>query len=166
MVIILSGRFLMMRMSNDRMVQAQFQKTNVEREPDVIDEKNNPVVIAGYGRFGQIVGRLLLANGFKITVLELDPGQIKMLREFGNKVVYGNVSRRDLLHAAGAEQVHLFVLAIGDSEVTSEKAKNAAVFSKEHDQDSMRTTFEPWGDEEAYMFEVHNQREALHRVLQ
>jgi glutathione-regulated potassium-efflux system ancillary protein KefC len=84
------------------------------QEPDVIDEKEARVIIAGFGRFGQIVGRLLRANGIKVIVLEHDPDQIELLRRFGNKVFYGDASRLDLLHAAGARDAVLLVNAIDD----------------------------------------------------
>ena len=60
-----------------------------------------PVIIAGFGRFGQIVGRLLFANGMRAIVLDHDPEQIDLLRKFGYKVFYGDATRLDLLRAAG-----------------------------------------------------------------
>ena len=101
---------------NDLLVQPRFVTSAPAREADAIDDNENPVIIAGFGRFGQIVGRLLIANGFKATVLDHDPGHIDMLRRFGFKVFYGDVSRIDLLHASGAEQAKLFVVAIDDRE--------------------------------------------------
>ena len=101
---------------NDLLVQPRFVTAAPAREADAIDDNENPVIIAGFGRFGQIVGRLLIANGFKATVLDHDPGHIDMLRRFGFKVFYGDVSRIDLLHASGAEQAKLFVVAIDDRE--------------------------------------------------
>jgi glutathione-regulated potassium-efflux system ancillary protein KefC len=85
-----------------------------KRAADVIDEKEARVIIAGYGRFGQIVGRLLLANGVKVVVLEHDPDQVDALRRFGNKVFYGDAVRLDLLAAAGAREATLLVNAIDD----------------------------------------------------
>ncbi len=85
-------------------------------EADVIDEKDAPVIIAGFGRFGQIVGRLLLANGVRAVVLDHDPDQIELLRKFGTKVFYGDATRLDLLHAAGAKNAALLVNAIDDME--------------------------------------------------
>ncbi|MEQ1515358.1 MAG: glutathione-regulated potassium-efflux system protein KefC [Usitatibacteraceae bacterium] len=81
-------------------------------DADVIDEKDAPVIIAGFGRFGQIVGRLLLANGARAVVLDHDPDQIELLRKFGTKVFYGDATRLDLLHAAGAKNATLLVNAI------------------------------------------------------
>ena len=85
-------------------------------EADVIDEKDAPVIIAGFGRFGQIVGRLLMANGVRTVVLDHDPDQIELLRKFGNKVFYGDATRLDLLQAAGANTARLIVNAIDDVE--------------------------------------------------
>jgi glutathione-regulated potassium-efflux system ancillary protein KefC len=85
-------------------------------EADVIDEKDAPVIIAGFGRFGQIVGRLLMANGLRAVVLDHDPDQIELLRKFGNKVFYGDATRLDLLHAAGAREARLLINAIDDVE--------------------------------------------------
>ena len=82
--------------------------------PDEIDEHDNPVILAGFGRFGHIVGRLLRANGFGTTVLDHDADQVEMLGRFGMKSFYGDASRLDLLEAAGARRAKLFVLAIDD----------------------------------------------------
>jgi glutathione-regulated potassium-efflux system ancillary protein KefC len=88
-----------------------------EREPDHIDEDaEGAVIIAGFGRFGQIVGRLLFANGIRAVVLDHDPDQIETLRKFGYKVFYGDATRLDLLTAAGAEKARLLLNAIDDEE--------------------------------------------------
>lgn len=72
------------------------------------------VIIAGYGRFGQVIGRLLSAQGYHLSVLDHSPSQIDLLRRFGNKVFYGDAARKDLLHAAGANEAQLLVIAIDD----------------------------------------------------
>ncbi|WP_287129244.1 glutathione-regulated potassium-efflux system protein KefC [Candidatus Cyanaurora vandensis] len=100
----------------ERFVQPRFTNWSEERETDEIDEKENPVIIAGFGRFGQIVGRMLIANGCRVTVLDINSNQIDMLRRFGFKLFYGDASRLDLLHAAGANQAKLFVVAVDDRE--------------------------------------------------
>ena len=91
-------------------------KQGEKDDADVIDEKDASVIIAGFGRFGQIVGRLLMANGVRAVVLDHDPDQIELLRKFGNKVFYGDATRLDLLHAAGARDATLLVNAIDDVE--------------------------------------------------
>ena len=95
---------------------AQGKGSGKDDKADVIDEKDAPVIIAGFGRFGQIVGRLLIFNGIRTVVLDHDPDQIEMLRKFGNKVFYGDATRLDLLHAAGAKEARLLVNAIDDVE--------------------------------------------------
>ncbi len=104
----------------ERIVQPRFMTVVIDDEADEIDDNENPVIIAGFGRFGQIIGRLLMANGCSITVLEKDSGQIDMLRRFGFKLFYGDASRLDLLHAAGAAQAKLLVIAIDDQEKSLE----------------------------------------------
>jgi monovalent cation:proton antiporter-2 (CPA2) family protein len=101
---------------HDRWVEPRFISSEPEREADEIDDNENPVIIAGFGRFGQIAGRLLLANGFTVTILDHNPVQIDMLRRFEWKVFYGDASRIDLLHAAGAERARLLIIAIDDRE--------------------------------------------------
>ncbi|HEV2332297.1 MAG TPA: NAD-binding protein [Gammaproteobacteria bacterium] len=88
------------------------------REPefDNIDEPGNPVIIAGFGRFGQIVGRLLRMKQIAFTALEADATQIETLRRFGSKVYYGDASRLELLRAAKAEQSRFLVLAVDSVE--------------------------------------------------
>jgi glutathione-regulated potassium-efflux system ancillary protein KefC len=87
--------------------------TASDREPDAIAPEG-PVIIAGFGRFGQIVGRLLLANDIRAVVLDHDPDQVDSLRKFGYKVFYGDATRLDLLEAAGARKARLLVNAIDD----------------------------------------------------
>jgi glutathione-regulated potassium-efflux system ancillary protein KefC len=86
-----------------------------ERTADTIDAQA-PVIIAGFGRFGQIVGRLLLASGIRAVVLDHDPDQVEALRKFGYRVFYGDATRLDLLEAAGARKARLLVNAIDDVE--------------------------------------------------
>jgi glutathione-regulated potassium-efflux system ancillary protein KefC len=77
-------------------------------------EATEHVIIAGYGRFGQVVGRLLSAQGYHLSILDHSPSQIDLLRRFGNKVFYGDAARKDLLEAAGAKDAKLLVIAIDE----------------------------------------------------
>ncbi|WP_070963461.1 glutathione-regulated potassium-efflux system protein KefB, partial [Vibrio sonorensis] len=89
------------------------RKLNTESDSplssDVINRKPR-VIIAGFGRFGQIVGRLMYANKIKLTILESDASQIKLLRKYGYKVFYGDATQLDLLRAAGADQAEAIVV--------------------------------------------------------
>ena len=88
------------------------------READPIADPNLPVLIAGFGRFGQIVARLLNANGIGTTLIDQDPDQIELLRRFGHVVHYGDATRLDLLRAAGADKARLLIVALDDAEAT------------------------------------------------
>ncbi|HKU41596.1 MAG TPA: glutathione-regulated potassium-efflux system protein KefC, partial [Polyangiales bacterium] len=81
---------------------------------DRIEGADAPIIMAGFGRFGQIMGRFLYANGLQLTVLDHDPDQIETLRRFGFRVFYGDATRLDLLEAAGAARARLLVNAIDD----------------------------------------------------
>lgn len=96
-----------------------------ERPDDEIDHHHAPVIIAGFGRFGQIVGRLLFASGTKATVLDHDPETIDSLRKFGFKIFYGDATRLDLLQAAGAAQAKLLVIALDDMNASVKLAELA-----------------------------------------
>jgi glutathione-regulated potassium-efflux system ancillary protein KefC len=85
---------------------------------DEVSDEHAPVIIAGFGRFGQIVGRLLFANGVRATVLDRDPDQIELLRRFDFRIYYGDATRLDLLQAAGAARAKLLVVAIDDVEAS------------------------------------------------
>lgn len=85
-----------------------------ERPDDVIEHHHAPVIIAGFGRMGQIVGRLLFASGTRAVVLDHDPDQIELLRKFGFRIYYGDATRLDLLHSAGAAHAKLLVIALDD----------------------------------------------------
>jgi monovalent cation:proton antiporter-2 (CPA2) family protein len=84
---------------------------------------NPKVIIAGFGRFGQIVGRILAAKQIAFTALEANQTQVDFLRRFGNQVFYGDASRLELLRAAHAENAEVFVLAIDDVEASVKTAE-------------------------------------------
>jgi glutathione-regulated potassium-efflux system ancillary protein KefC/glutathione-regulated potassium-efflux system protein KefB len=89
-------------------------------------EHNEPdILVAGYGRFGQILTRLLAANGYRTSVLDHDADQIELVRSFGNKANYGDASRVDLLRAAGAEKAKILVIAVDEQDKALEIAENA-----------------------------------------
>ena len=99
---------------HDQVLAPRLATPRSKRPDDQIDEQHNPIIIAGFGRFGQIIGRLLAANKIGVTVLDHDPDQIDLLRKFGFKVFYGDATRLELLVAAGIGQAHALVIAIDD----------------------------------------------------
>ncbi len=105
---------------DEKIIQPRFAAAGEAREADVIDESGAQVIIAGYGRFGMTVGRLLQANGFKAVVLDHDTEQIDVLRGFGYKLFYGDASRVDLLEAAGARDAKLLLVAVDDRDKVNE----------------------------------------------
>lgn len=109
---------------NEKLIQPRFGTLEQEREADTIDEKS-PVIIAGFGRVGNTVGRLLQANGIKATYLDIDPDNVDLLRKMGLKVFYGDASRYDLLHAAGAETAQLLIVAVDDPDKIREIVETA-----------------------------------------
>jgi voltage-gated potassium channel Kch len=100
----------------EKIILPRLAKRGEEREADVIDEKENPVILAGFGRFGNIVGRLLINAGVGVTVLDNDQEQVELLRKFGLKTFYGDATRLDLLRSAGAENAKLILLTLASEE--------------------------------------------------
>jgi len=100
-------------------------KMSAEDEPeyDEMESPHNDVIIAGFGRVGQIVARLLRIVDKSCTALEIDSSQVDVVRRYGNSVHYGDASRLDILRAAGAEHAKIFVLAIDDIEASMRTAE-------------------------------------------
>jgi len=86
----------------------------------ISEAQDAPIIIAGFGRYGQIVGRLLFANGLRATVLEHSAEQVESLRKWGWRVYYGDATRLDLLRVAGAGSAKVLVVAIDDIEQSLE----------------------------------------------
>jgi glutathione-regulated potassium-efflux system ancillary protein KefC len=96
-------------------------KFNPRTKPSELAEPQDaPIIIAGFGRYGQIIARLLHANGIKATVLEHDAEQIEALRRFGFRVHYGDATRLDLLRVAGAARARVLVVAVDGIEPSLE----------------------------------------------
>ena len=87
-------------------------RPHAEPAYDPISDDGTPVIIAGFGRFGQIVGRVLAMHGIRFTALERDQGQVDVVRRFGAKVYFGDPTRLDVLRAAGADRAKLLVVAL------------------------------------------------------
>ncbi len=95
---------------------------------EINEPQDAPIVIAGFGRYGQIVGRMLFANGLQPTVLDHDAEAIEVMRKFGWRVFYGDATRLDLLRTAGAGTARVLVIAIDD---VAQSLKLAAI-AREH----------------------------------
>ena len=109
----------------ERFVLPRVTTDSADKRPqDEIHDADTPVVIAGYGRFGQMVGRILRANQIPLTILDLDPEMVDIIGRLGVKVYYGDASRVDLLHAAGCARAKLFVLAVDDAAEATKIAEN------------------------------------------
>jgi len=96
-----------------------------QRDPDEIDDEA-PIIIAGHGRWGGIVNRMLVGAGYKTVVLDHSSAQLEALRAFGIKVFYGDASRPDLLHAAGIEEAKMLVVAIDDRDLATQIVHHVA----------------------------------------
>lgn len=115
---------------------------NQEREFDKLpDDAHPPVIIAGFGRFGQIVARLLIAQRIPFVALETDAQQVDFMRRFGNKIYYGDPARPELLRAAGAGHAKIFIDAIDNPEANLRTARvvrrlypDLKVFARAHDR--------------------------------
>lgn len=90
--------------------------TRTTKESDTIEDDSNPVIIAGYGRFGQMIGRLLRANGIESTVLDFNSDHVETVRRFGQKVYYGDATRLELLESAGIADAKALVITLADQE--------------------------------------------------
>ncbi|MCP3139917.1 monovalent cation:proton antiporter-2 (CPA2) family protein [Pyxidicoccus xibeiensis] len=114
--------------AHERWLRPRFAKKAEARAFDVAPEEDNPVIIAGFGRVGQMVGRLLRLKRIGFTAIDASPEHIDFMKRFGSKVFYGDASRIDLLRAARAEKAKVFVLAIDDVEASVRTAQTV----KEH----------------------------------
>lgn len=96
-----------------------------EPDYDPMENQKNPVIIAGFGRFGQVVGRVLRTQGIGFTAIEQDPDQIELLRRFSQRVYYGDASRVDLLESAGAKDAKYLIIAVDSMETATKIAQDA-----------------------------------------
>ena len=110
---------------DEKFVQPRFADGDFLRDQDTVTHNGVDAIIAGHGRFGMTVGRLLSAQGMRTVLLDIDPSQVDALRKFGFKVFYGDALRVDLLESAGAKEAKLMVIAIDDREKATELVKIA-----------------------------------------
>ena len=100
----------------DKLLLPRFAQCGVPVMEEIYELQEAPILIAGFGRFGQIVGRLLLAEGHACTVLDHDTEMIEAAARFGYRVFYGDASRLDLLRTAGAAKAKIIVIAVDDKD--------------------------------------------------
>jgi len=90
--------------------------SKIVRESDKIENEENPIIIAGFGKFGNMVGRFLRVSGIPVTILDYDADRVEMLRRFDFKVYFGDATRHELLSGAGAEKAKLLIAALDSIE--------------------------------------------------
>ena len=106
-----------------RFADAMMDDDVAERPYDEVEETDHDVVIAGFGRFGQIVARILAMKGIRFTALENSTEQVDFVRRFGNKIYYGDASKVELLRSAHVDKAKIFVLSVEDVEESMQIAR-------------------------------------------
>ncbi|MCC8365648.1 glutathione-regulated potassium-efflux system protein KefB [Xenorhabdus sp. PB61.4] len=102
----------------DRILTGRYNRQPESNETPFVEDNAPQVIVVGFGRFGQVVGRLLMANKIRITVLERDVSAISTLRRYGYKVYYGDASELELLRSAGADRAKAIVITCNEPEDT------------------------------------------------
>lgn len=102
----------------DKWLSRQFSGPEEEDEKPWVNDDKPQVIVVGFGRFGQVIGRLLMANKMRITVLERDISAVNLMRKYGYKVYYGDATQVDLLRSAGAEAAESIVITCNEPEDT------------------------------------------------
>jgi len=110
---------------HDRLIAPRLKKAATEREPDIIEVAERSVILAGFGRLGTDLGRMLMSAGVKPVILDHNEANVDVLRRFGFEVYYGDVTRLDLLESAGAAEAELLLITLGDHEKSMELVKLA-----------------------------------------
>lgn len=100
----------------DKILSRRFNEPDDNSEKPFVEDDQPQVIVVGFGRFGQVVGRLLMANNKRITVLERDISAVSLMRKYGYKVYYGDATEIELLRAAGAENAQSIVITCNDPE--------------------------------------------------
>ena len=104
----------------DKWVMPHWSAADTRELEEISEQQNANVVICGFGRYGQIIGRMMSAQGLQVTVLDHDPDTVEGLRQFGFRVFYGDATRLDLLRTAGAASAKVLVVAVDDIEQSLE----------------------------------------------
>lgn len=101
---------------NDKAVSPILARWQNKQEYDEIEDEETPVILAGFGRFGLTVGRILIANGIKVTILDNNPSNVETLRKYGFKLYFGDITRPTMLEKAGIENARLLILSMAEHE--------------------------------------------------
>ena len=101
---------------NDKAVSPILARWQNKQEYDEIEDEETPVILAGFGRFGLTVGRILIANGIKVTILDNNPSNVETLRKYGFKLYFGDITRPTMLEKAGIEKARLLILSMAEHE--------------------------------------------------
>jgi len=107
-------------LAHEKLSVRRSESETAQREADTIDRSGHKVILAGFGRLGTDLGRFLISAGIKPVILDHDASNVEVLRKFGFEVYYGDVTRLDLLEAAGAAEAELLVVTIGDIDKVTE----------------------------------------------
>jgi len=99
---------------NDKALAPILSRKQNKAEYDVVESSDNPVIIAGFGRFGLVIGRLLLANNYKVTIIDSNPANVEILRKFGFKLFYGDVTRPQVIEQAGIKYAKIVILSMAE----------------------------------------------------
>ena len=122
LIVALSMAVSPLLMKAQDLLQVRWFSGGKDKQAADTEMDHNGVIIAGFGRFGQIVGRLLKSNGIVSTVLDHDSEHVDSMRQFGFKVFYGDAARLDLLEVAGAHKAKILVIAVDDKDTITEIA--------------------------------------------
>jgi CPA2 family monovalent cation:H+ antiporter-2/glutathione-regulated potassium-efflux system ancillary protein KefC len=108
---------------HDRLIAPRLQDTGKERQADAIEDHRRSDILAGFGRLGTDLGRLLISAGIKPVILDHNETNVDVLRRFGFEVYYGDATRLDLLESAGAAEAELIISTLGDHEKSMQLVK-------------------------------------------
>lgn len=115
-------------MAHEKSGAGQRDEDSPQRSADTIEHGENKVILAGFGRLGTDLGRFLISAGIRPVILNHDAANVDILRQFGFEVYYGDITRLDLLEAAGAGEAELLIITISDLE----KARDLVELAKKH----------------------------------
>lgn len=108
---------------NDKAISPILARWQNKLEYDEIEEQKKPVIIAGFGRFGLVIGRILIANNFQVTIIDSNPANVEILRKYGFKLFFGDVTRPQILEKAGIKNARMLILSMTEQEHALKVAK-------------------------------------------